>query len=336
MNGDLPAQHPANAYLGQLYLARMAGAPAAAAAAHSSGQAALTSTLTPRDKQLNALSALGVTCSFAPHSSPPTAAELLVISRNFINSGHFMPLAESTRTLIRSGRMVEVGWALPILTAAARLEATRATSSVSIVAGAIQTESKVSIAPPIINGSALLNAFTSSIVPSLYDRPHQLLQWNTLIRSVLALEERYDWDTAIAYMHTSLGESTLLGGASIDQINTNALHAVQLNSGRVAPQRIRDPEQKRWRGGRERTAGGRGGGKPAGSAAGKPAGGGDKPSFASARALCAKQGMCSDYNFAVGKCPRAKCQYKHKCPFRPAHNCADDEHRGYDCTHFKK
>ena len=132
----------------------------------------------------------------------PTSAALDIVDRAVGASATQRP-SDKLVELIRSGKLVNVGYAIPRLlsTAQAGEEANAVGSMLFTESGTIIQQGK-NTPPPVPSSQAFCMALFSTILPSLIDRPAAMLEWMALARTALHIESepRSSWTRANAYV----------------------------------------------------------------------------------------------------------------------------------------
>ena len=165
-----------------------------------------TSGLTKRDKELERLAAHG---DPMPHFNEAGAithlAALLQGSEAYLGP-NYVPPSASLINLIRSGKLVEVGYATPITIAQAASSNSAGTTTSTVGAGedgALRITDTIK-APPLVDSYQFVFTLVSTILPALIDRPEALNDWLTLARTVLTLERDRNWTKAARYLERTL------------------------------------------------------------------------------------------------------------------------------------
>lgn len=139
----------------------------------------------------------------------PISARALVDSihdRSFDGSAYTRP-SDALLSYIRSGKLVDVGFALP-LSVEAREETTRRSNMGGL--SALMDGVKLPPVREVTSMSDYMCALISTILPALIEQPAALSDWLTLTRSMLELERRTaqrggdGWKTAQSYMQRML------------------------------------------------------------------------------------------------------------------------------------
>ena len=132
----------------------------------------------------------------------PTTTALDIVDRAVGASATQRP-SDKLVELIRSGKLVNVGYAIPRLlsTAQAGEEANAVGSMLFTESGTIIQQGK-NTPPPVPSSQAFCMALFSTILPSLIDRPAAMLEWMALARTALHIEgePRSSWTRANAYV----------------------------------------------------------------------------------------------------------------------------------------
>jgi len=218
LRGDLAIDHPYNTHLLKLEVLRIEGhasptVSSAAAAGSSSGQPAAASLksadrLSAWDSNLARITAAGVD---VPLFTGPDAAAgmtardaLARVARAF-DAARFAAPSDQLLAAIRAGKLRDVGFALPRTHAAVQGIHETEAGTLSLGAdGVPRFTNKAKDAPPVSSAQAFTTALISTILPALIDRPAALVEWLTLGRTVLALDERYGWANAFQYAQRQL------------------------------------------------------------------------------------------------------------------------------------
>ena len=317
MRGDVVNDNP-NAHLSACTVAAIKQSASSVSVSTAQGQTTPTPALTALDRQFNAVTALGVIASFVPSSVPLTQAAINADIRRSLHAPRHPPAAASLVALIQSGRLEHPGYALPRTVQSVQDDATQQAGVISIVNTQLSSTAKYTPPPELKSPTDLLSALVSTIGPALLvHNPAALLQWFTLIRTVLAVNSTISWDAAREYMHMTLAER-IIAGESFSPLFHDAYTSVQsLFVGKQksagAGQQSSDTKQTKQQQAKDQSA---------------P----EKP-LSPTKILCNSQGICSDFNFAAAQCVNAACKLKHVCPYAAASGCsATDSHRGVTCA----
>lgn len=218
LRGDKAADSPENNLISAGRALKLAGAsgPAAAAASSSmSGQNTNTqgSEAKRLDRELVSLAAAG------PHHpmfvGPDSSAALpsgaaISISRKAFNASSTEISGAPLLALIRSGRLMSVGYCIPRSLAATAL-AKVAGVSINIDGVDVPVQSGGVSAPPVPSLQAFCTALFSVILPALSDKPNALMQWVALGRTAIELERLHGWTKAYMYVEQLLQERVETG-----------------------------------------------------------------------------------------------------------------------------
>jgi hypothetical protein len=199
--------HPENEYLRELH--RACSSAGSSASGVSSGQlsqavaAAAGPQPTKRDKEYERLAAEGPPLPDYTLSASITVAEAQRTSRLSYGAAEYAPTSASLLKLVQSGRLMQVGHALPRTLAAANSHTDNA-DAVFVMQNGRMSAADVVSAPPLGSLRDFCSAFFGSIAPALMAQPKALAQWFALARTLVALDERHDWATAHAYLEMLL------------------------------------------------------------------------------------------------------------------------------------
>jgi hypothetical protein len=144
--------------------------------------------------------------------------------------------------LVRSGKLTDVGLALPRTIAEAQAAA-EMDGRLKIVAGNLHAvDTSVNI-PKIESIAQFWEAFAGTIAPALADRPLALFDWINLGRSLIVVEKHQGWKAASSYLTRILNKQVNLR-LPFGAFDTNLW--VQLSSSVAAPPRQpREPKPAR-------------------------------------------------------------------------------------------
>jgi len=305
LRGDVPLEHAANVFL----RARLTGPAAPAAAASSaaassiSGQSApvLKTGLSALDQALSRMLERGVAM---PLFSGPSAgdavshSEALALTARAYEASKYQPPSEHLIALIRSGKLRDVGYALPRPHQSLAGEQESQAGTMALSGGALQFVNKVPVAPAVASSQQFCMALLSAILPALADRPRAMMEWITLGHTALALEASNGWAVAQVYLQRALAAAIDVGKPFAEEVNPHVLLPIIIGAAALAPPRSHAP------GDAPRAAGGGGGG-----------GSGADRQFKAC------------YNWNGNKtCSREPCPFAHVCQ-----HCASTGHRGSAC-----
>lgn len=208
LRGDVEADSGANKFL----VAKALMSPASSASSASGTRIADTvlsdpaSTLSRLDRDFDRQAKHGqphllFTGPAAGQAVPVTAA-IDIVNRAVGASASQRP-SEKLIELVRSGKLVSVGHAIPRLLATAQAgdEANAIGSMLFTEAGTIIQQGK-NAPPPVPSSQAFCMALFGTILPALIDRPMAMLEWMALARTALQIEAepRSNWTRASSYI----------------------------------------------------------------------------------------------------------------------------------------
>lgn len=127
-------------------------------------------------------------------------------------------------SLVRAGKLLYVGWAVP-----RKPQADSGTETLQVSSSgelAITSSRKGQVSTGCASVQQFMAAMFSTIIPALVDKPVALMQWIVLGRTALELEQQYDWSTASRYLEQVLQERVPLG-QPLDFVSNDALTSIQ-------------------------------------------------------------------------------------------------------------
>jgi hypothetical protein len=130
---------------------------------------------------------------------------------NMVHNMDYAPPSAALIALIQSGNLRYPAWAVP-----RRVGDAPGISRMVVADGLlVADQTEVTVAPELQSSAALVHAFLGTILPALVTRPRALVQWATLVRSALTLEQSLagKWAAAELWVKTQLSESTTRGTA---------------------------------------------------------------------------------------------------------------------------
>ena len=249
LNGQLAVDHPINLRQNALFLARDAAQAAALAARASGGQslgdgktaaaagAAAPSLLNRRDKELLRLATARdprTTFALTPAEGRTTAEQAAELIRRSLDATAVEPPSEQLIKLIQSGNFIDVGFAIPRRVGDDRPDIAAADSVITFVDGRAKTVDEVR-PPPINNMVDLMKAFFGTIAPALIGRDQALMDWMTLIRTMLTIQDKAGFQVAKTYMTLTLTEAARLQGVSIGALNREVYDTARSTSSASPP-----------------------------------------------------------------------------------------------------
>lgn len=203
--GDLGRAHPANAAIAAIASKARRGAAPDSLGSNGGGGSS-SAPLSARDKQLARLAAEG-----GPHPAfdpalKMTAAEATEAVRQSLNGHSFVRPSDALIALIRSGKLVDVGLALPVPVFARTQDADD--GDVFYLApdgsGTVSVASRIKKAPKVESLAQFVEALCATIIPALIDMPNAIVQWMSLTRTLIQIDARYGWETAMVYCTEAL------------------------------------------------------------------------------------------------------------------------------------
>jgi hypothetical protein len=269
--------------------------------------------LSKRDGEFERLACAGEDFPRFRDTSSVSSFAALKISKEAHMATSFAPASSSLLKLIRSGKLIDVGWALPISVGDAAAESADGPTAGTLKIGA-DGQVKAhhpSSAPPIKSMHQFMQALVCTILPALAEQPPALFDWIALTRTLLALDnEGRNWNRAKRYLERVLVHR-VYARQEFGTLDRSILLAVQDES-------LADTSHRRERSGTPAT--------PAAAGASSARGGGQPAHKASTREKAAgTRRTCMQYNSDRG-CAYPSCRYAHVCS-RP--NCGG----GHPATH---
>lgn len=138
--------------------------------------------------------------------APLSASEALERVRAALNGQGYERPSDKLVELIRAGKLHHVGWAVPRKFDVGPGAA--GASQLNFVDGqlVVGTEARKALHPACDNSHQFAVAMFTTIIPALIDRPEALMQWVTLGRTALEIEQQQGWQAASIYMAHLLQE----------------------------------------------------------------------------------------------------------------------------------
>jgi hypothetical protein len=315
MRSDLLYTDPRNDYLRQLRVGTPASSSAAAAASSSGGASSFGQSLTTprkqfskRDEEFERLAAEGDAYPrFAQTAALLPQDALRLVRGSFLATDYTAPSAALVR-LIQSGKMTEVGAALPQPVSETHRDRDQLGSDATLLLrdGRITTANSLKI-PPLGSLRDFFSALTSSILPSLFGQQAALADWLSLSRTIIAVESHHGWPAARKYLSDTLADcvNRRVPFAEYNPRTMDAVvrfansHLIQASSRQAAIQP--QPQQ------RAHSNFGQSNGSP--------------PD--------ARDNCCRDWNFE--RCNRSNCNLTHECMWL-ACTATDKRHPGSKCV----
>ena len=226
------------------------------------------------------------------------------------NARAYNRVPDLLRDVIRANRLKEVGFAISSRIADTNKEEINA---LTLVHGStIVAQSKnIAVAPTISTPIHLLDALVSTILPSLIDRPTAMVQWMSLVRTMIEIErECGDWTRALLFMKQHLHEIVPVG-APLDEINTAHVRNI-IDARPSAPSAYASNRQQN-------------------SSYSINNASSSAPHRASAPTSSSSRNVCRDFN--RGACVRDPCYYTHTCRYHLEGKDCDGKHPGFKCVH---
>jgi hypothetical protein len=278
-------------------------------AASASDSAPPKEKLTRLDTELARLAAAGPSLPrFAltgrPTSGGVTVAEALRIGNESYNAISYTEPSAQLLALIQSGRLVDVGYAVPRLVSSVDPAQERAEHLVAYSAGGAASVINTTKPPELQSLAQFCDAFFSTIGPALIERPQALTDWFALTRTLLAINSSpLGWPGAREYLKLRIHRATLRS-ASFAEYDTQAMDAAKekLGSG-AASGRLQHANAAP-----SRAAGGGGG-----------------------MFLDDSLQLCRSWNKGAA-CMKTPCPFNHHCSLR-ACTATNRGHRAIDCVH---
>jgi hypothetical protein len=183
--------------------------------------------LTRLEKEFERLSALG-----PPHpcfsKSPFSSAEALAELRSAHKGKLFEPPSQQLLDLIRSGRLVDVGWALPrpIQTGAREEDIEDAPMGAIVMRADGSAKLLGAVRAPELASYLDFTLAIPTILAALLDQPAALSQWFVLINTVTQMDGKYGWPAARFYLKHAL-QNAVLEGRSIAQVDADLVQAAR-------------------------------------------------------------------------------------------------------------
>ena len=173
----------------------------------SASTAAASSKLGKRDTELERQANQGLGFArFLDHSAV-SSFEAFKAGKAAHQATAFVPASEALLKLIRSGKLIDVGYALPIevSAAAAATDDKDATGVLGAMADGSLKVKMSTTAPPITSMHQFMRALVRTILPALAEQPRAMFDWITLTSTLLALDEDgAHWPRAKAYLERVL------------------------------------------------------------------------------------------------------------------------------------
>ena len=304
LRGDLQADHPANKYLQQVAIAKLAPAAAASSASSVSSQgqpkpdthdtdgAVLTKLEREFRDRLRDPPTVYPTFALTgctPTEQEATVAAAFLLGRDALGGSDTVLPSPHLVRLIQSGKMKHIGWAIPKpVSRDARDDNTSAAFTLDF-GGRMTAQSRDVTSPPVVASlSQFMDALTSTILPSLAAQPLAQQEWLALARSLIYLDATYSWPIAATYCDRILNERIPQGKGFA--LPSQAIMLTLLSKESAA---IHSHPKQGVNGPRDAK-------KPSG---GSGSGGGNREQ---------QQQFCHNFNKPHG-CKSRDCRYKHAC-----------------------
>jgi len=173
----------------------------------SAAAAASSSKLGKRDTELERLANSGMNFPRFNDRTPISSFDAFKSGKTAYQATSFVPASESLLKLIRSGKLVDIGFALPISIGDAAAEAAdkESTGTLKTQADGSVKMNLTTIAPPINSLNQFTRALIRTILPALAEQPRAMFDWITLTSTLIALDEGgTQWAKAKAYLERVL------------------------------------------------------------------------------------------------------------------------------------
>jgi hypothetical protein len=305
--GHVPRDDP----LQQLRPSRASRDLAGQSQAHSSSTSASSSSvatpkLTRADAEMQRLTELGPSRPNFGENLAQSSDAALQESRTGYNAKLYHPPSLQLLRFVRSGRIADIGWAVPTLQSVTERDEDAGDAKV-VFSGNKATLLGAVRAPELAAPRDLLHALGATILPALVDRPRALSGWAPLLRTVALLDGEYGWEAARTYLRARLNNAVLMLDEPFGSADHDLLAHVRSSYARIGR-----------------------GGAPAQSAPAYSGGGGAQSARGGSATPAAPvhEGYCRNWNLNVPEA--ANCNRTHLCYWR---NCtaADKNHRGSEC-----
>ena len=295
LRGDLETVHPTNVFLAALLASGANKSLSTTDQSEGQKKAQLALQLSAQEKEYTRLAG-GVNMIASEtleNVEQLTSTQALTIMRESHDGTAFLRPPPSLISLVRSGHMLSMGWALPQSLHRVARESANVGEALDLHATAgsgLTATTKVKSAPPLTCIGDFWSALVYTIIPSVIDRPRAVMAWISFARTVSLIEGSHGWAAAHVYIERLLNEAVPIG-ADIGVVHAAILQAATR-------------------------------GLPAKGSNGSKGGGGDSAATSDMSA-----GPCHAWNSGGHSCA-TPCVWAHKCT-----NCrGNTTHRRVDCT----
>jgi hypothetical protein len=215
LRGDLDGEHAANKRIAAAQARAPPATPPTVAGQSTEGQTRAppaTQKQNKIDAELDRLRLAGPDhILFARPSSVSAEQEAALVKAAYegvrlsLGAKAYVYPSASLISLVQSGRLAQVGYAIPEKVASAAEE-----EPVVVTISGNKITSASATAPPVVGDLRAFNAaIFGTILPALAARPQAQLQWVSLARTIAAIEERFGsvgWSSAKKYLDAFLPE----------------------------------------------------------------------------------------------------------------------------------
>jgi hypothetical protein len=233
LRGDVTADHVANLYLREQMKSSATPAQVATTASSSStsshlGQSALEKYTKKLEQFLAQQLREGKTHEgFTSAAAMTTKEAMKKVRDTAFKANDYEHQSDLLIQLIRENKLKELGFALPSRITDINAREDSITDQLTFVSGtgAIVASKNRVVAPAIDSPLKLLEALASTIVPALIDRPSALIQWMSIIRSMIEIHrDTNEWSRAMEFLaqqlHNCIASGDELAVVKLNHIQT--------------------------------------------------------------------------------------------------------------------
>lgn len=258
--------------------------------------------LSPREKDLQRQYDAGEPFERFDTVRPCSVAEADALMLGAFGSAEYEPSPSILKKLIQSGKLINVGDAVPRRVGVRTDAPNDTTSTLSFNADGSATRLvTTTVGAPLKDFTAYVQALFGIIIPSLIMQPTAIVDWCTLSMTLIEIQKVYSWSVAEQYLEKVLKRAVGLRQPFGQQFPMILQDIILINSARSAPVAQPRPQQQQQQ---------------------------QAPKDRS------QTRTCSDFNFRL--CTRPKCNYTHTCHFGALGSCPTPAkiHAGKDCTAY--